>query len=134
MRHYTDAVHAKYPDFLTDSAEAVAWAYRNMGQYGAVTGFFVGGSSAGGYISQIQFNNGQLLDIAANDIVIFVGPNNAGKSQSLKDIFNQSVNDTEVKKIILCVSDISDDYAVTDWSSIRSEMGKLINNAIVNSK
>lgn len=42
---------------------------------------------AGGYISQIQFNNGQLLDIAANDIVIFVGPNNAGKSQSLKDIF-----------------------------------------------
>lgn len=54
--------------------------------------------------------------------------------QSLKDIFKQSVNDTEVKKIILCVSDISDDYAVTDWSSIRSEMGKLINNAIVNSK
>lgn len=42
---------------------------------------------AGGYISQIKFNNGQTLDIAANDIVIFVGPNNAGKSQSLKDIF-----------------------------------------------
>lgn len=42
---------------------------------------------AGGYISQIQFNNGQLLDVAANDIVIFVGPNNAGKSQSLKDLY-----------------------------------------------
>ena len=44
---------ATYPDFLTDCAEGVAWAYRNMGQYGAVTGFFVGGSSAGGYITQM---------------------------------------------------------------------------------
>lgn len=42
---------------------------------------------AGGYISQIQFNNGKLLDISENDIVVFVGPNNAGKSQALKDIY-----------------------------------------------
>lgn len=40
----------------------------------------------GGYISSIQFNNGTSIDISPNDIVIFVGPNNAGKSQSLKDI------------------------------------------------
>lgn len=42
---------------------------------------------SGGYISQLTFNNGQLLDISSNDIVVFVGPNNAGKSQSLKDIY-----------------------------------------------
>ena len=42
---------------------------------------------AGGYISKLKFNNGQELDITANDIVVFVGPNNAGKSQSLKDIY-----------------------------------------------
>lgn len=42
---------------------------------------------AGGYISQLKFNNGETLDISANDIVVFVGPNNAGKSQSLKDIY-----------------------------------------------
>lgn len=42
---------------------------------------------AGGYISQITFNNGETLDISENDIVVFVGPNNAGKSQSLKDIY-----------------------------------------------
>ncbi len=42
---------------------------------------------AGGYISQIEFNNGEKIDIAENDIVVFVGPNNAGKSQSLKDIY-----------------------------------------------
>lgn len=39
---------------------------------------------AGGYISKLTFNNGKELEIAANDIVVFVGPNNAGKSQSLK--------------------------------------------------
>lgn len=42
---------------------------------------------ASGYISQLTFNNGKTLDIRKNDIVIFVGPNNAGKSQSLKDIY-----------------------------------------------
>jgi hypothetical protein len=42
----------------------------------------------GGHISKIQFNNGEIVNIRKNDIVIFVGPNNSGKSQSLKDIFN----------------------------------------------
>ena len=41
----------------------------------------------GGYISKVAFNNGQSIDINKNDIVIFVGPNNVGKSQALKDIY-----------------------------------------------
>ena len=44
---------AAYPDFLKDAAMVVAWAYKHMGQYGNVTGVFVGGSSAGGYITQM---------------------------------------------------------------------------------
>ncbi len=44
----------------------------------------------GGYISQLTFNNGESLDVSASDIVVFVGPNNAGKSQSLKDIYSLS--------------------------------------------
>lgn len=39
-----------------------------------------------GYISCFEFNNGETVEIRENDIVLFVGPNNAGKSQSLKDI------------------------------------------------
>lgn len=39
------------------------------------------------YISEIIFNNGVKLPIAENDIVLFVGPNNVGKSQALKDIY-----------------------------------------------
>ena len=54
--------------------------------------------------------------------------------QSLKDIVKQSIKDSEVKKITLCVSDLTDDNAVTDWSSVRSEMGKYINTAVSNGK
>jgi len=41
----------------------------------------------GGYISKIRFNNSEEVSIKNDDIIIFVGPNNAGKSQALKDIF-----------------------------------------------
>ena len=44
---------ACYPDFIRDAAAAVAWAYKHMSEYGEVTGYFVGGSSAGGYLTQM---------------------------------------------------------------------------------
>ena len=39
--------HAKYPDFLED------WVFKNRNTYGKVTEIYVGGSSAGGYITQM---------------------------------------------------------------------------------
>lgn len=47
---------------------------------------------AGGYVSRITFNNGVSLNVEKNSIVVFVGPNNAGKSQTLKDIYSLSEN------------------------------------------
>ena len=44
---------AKYPDFLLDVAESVAWVFANINKYGKSTCIYVGGSSAGGYISQM---------------------------------------------------------------------------------
>lgn len=60
----------------------------------------------GGYISKIQFNNNEYIDIEQNDIIVFVGPNNTGKSQALKDIYEISndklpsivINDIEIVK------------------------------------
>lgn len=49
-RMYPEAV---FPEFLQDGAAAVAWAVGNVSRYGKPTGFFVGGSSAGGYITQM---------------------------------------------------------------------------------
>lgn len=45
--------NAKYPDFIEDAAAAVAWVFKNMGNYGKIKGIYVGGSSAGGYLSQM---------------------------------------------------------------------------------
>ncbi len=42
-----------YPDFIEDAAAAVAWVYKNIGNYGKCEKIFVGGSSAGGYLSMM---------------------------------------------------------------------------------
>ena len=44
---------AMYPQFICDSAEAVAWVYKNIGKYGKCEGIYIGGSSAGGYLSMM---------------------------------------------------------------------------------
>ena len=44
---------AAYPQFICDSAEAVAWVYKNIGKYGKCEGIYIGGSSAGGYLSMM---------------------------------------------------------------------------------
>ena len=49
-RMYPEAV---FPEYLRDAACAVAWVRRNIGDYGTCTGLYVGGSSAGGYITQM---------------------------------------------------------------------------------
>lgn len=43
-------------------------------------------------IKKLIFNDGTELEVSQNDIVVFVGANNCGKSQSLKDINKAFVN------------------------------------------
>lgn len=45
--------NAKYPEFIEDAASVVKWAMDNSKNYGEINGFFVGGESAGGYISMM---------------------------------------------------------------------------------
>ena len=44
---------AKFPDYLDDCAESVAWLRDNISAYGKCGRIFAGGSSAGGYISMM---------------------------------------------------------------------------------
>jgi predicted ATP-dependent endonuclease of OLD family len=53
----------------------------------------------GGHINQITFNNDETVDINKNDIVIFVGSNNVGKSQALNDIYN--LTNSKVSTVII---------------------------------
>ena len=45
--------NAKYPDFIEDAAESVYWVSENISNYGKCEKLFVGGSSAGGYLSMM---------------------------------------------------------------------------------
>lgn len=44
---------ARYPDFVEDSALAAAWVKAHIGEYGRCGRIFIGGSSAGGYLSMM---------------------------------------------------------------------------------
>ena len=57
-RMYPDAA---YPDFILDAAQAVAWAVKHMPEYGGNGKIFVGGSSAGGYLSMMLCFDKQYL-------------------------------------------------------------------------
>ncbi len=52
---------ATYPQFICDAAEAVAWVYKNIGEYGTSEGIYIGGSSAGAYISMMLCFDGKYL-------------------------------------------------------------------------
>lgn len=41
-----------------------------------------------GLLTEIGLNNGQSVKVKPNGIIVFVGPNNAGKSQGLRDIYS----------------------------------------------
>ena len=47
---YPDAV---YPEFIRDAAAAVAWTKKHINEQGKCEKFYIGGSSAGGYISMM---------------------------------------------------------------------------------
>ena len=81
-----------------------------------------GEEKMGGYISKLVFNNGLEISIKENDIVVFVGPNNAGKSQSLKDIYELCdskktttvVKDIEIIKRSGSITDFLDTVSTVD--------------------
>jgi len=82
---------AKYPEFIEDVAESVAWVFKNIGNYGKSTDIYVGGSSAGGYMSQqLCFNKEYLArhNINVMDIAGFV--HDAGQPTAHFNILQKS--------------------------------------------
>lgn len=59
--------NAKYPEFIEDAANSVKWTFDNISRYGKCKGIFVGGSSAGGYISQMLCFDSKYLKAAGVD-------------------------------------------------------------------
>lgn len=67
------------------------------------------------FIEKLIFNNGTTLQVGKGDIIVFVGPNNVGKSQVLKDIHNLSGNDINsivIKEVSCSQCSVED---ITPW-------------------
>lgn len=50
-----------YPEFICDAAAAVDWVFENIKNYGTATEIYIGGSSAGAYISMMLCFNKKYL-------------------------------------------------------------------------
>ncbi len=50
---YRHLPKAQFPDFIEDGARAVAWTKAHIGEYAKTAGLYVGGHSAGGYLSML---------------------------------------------------------------------------------
>ncbi len=71
-RVYPDA---KFPDFINDCSDAVAWVFQNKNLFKECDRVFIGGSSAGGYISMMLcFDNKYLnsVNIKNTDIAGYI--------------------------------------------------------------
>lgn len=59
---------AKYPDVICDAAQAVAWTCKYIRQELGCNRLYVGGSSAGGYLSMMLcFNRQYLADVGLDN-------------------------------------------------------------------
>lgn len=61
-------------------------------------------------INKIKFNDGTEISLSKNDIVVFVGANNVGKSRALKDIRDDLLEDSKNKVIINEISYNADNF------------------------
>ncbi len=94
---------AKYPDYIEDSALAVAWAFENAEKYGIPKDkIFVGGSSAGGYISSMLCFDPKYLGshgIKTTDIAGFV--HDAGQLSTHFNVLKERGISDGTKRVIV---------------------------------
>lgn len=70
------------------------------------------------YIEKLLFNNGESLEIGKGDIVVFVGPNNVGKSRTLRDIYACAGNNKSGVVVVSSAKFSQSSYnAVSEWLS-----------------
>lgn len=87
--------NAKFPEFIEDSADAVAWAFRHIREYGNCNRLFVGGSSAGGYLSMMLcFNPHWLENVGVDPAAVAGYIHDAGQPTSHFNVLREQGLDT----------------------------------------
>ncbi|MBE6688256.1 MAG: alpha/beta hydrolase [Ruminococcaceae bacterium] len=86
---------AKFPDFIEDAACSVRWLKDNIGAYGKLNRIFVGGSSAGGYISMMLCFDGRYFEkvgVKPTDIDAYI--HDAGQPTSHFNVLKEMGKDS----------------------------------------
>lgn len=74
------------------------------------------------YISQIRLNTGNVISLNPDSILVFVGPNNAGKSQAIRDIYDMISDNPQG---VVVKSELIDKPNVDDVSAFMKEYAVL---------
>ncbi len=107
-RKYPDA---KYPDFINDGAAVIAWAKENMKKYGNVTSIYVGGSSAGAYITQMLcFNEKYLKNVGLSNLDIAGYYHDAGQPT----VHFKVLREREIDKRSVVIDDFAPLYHIKE--------------------
>ena len=92
---------AKYPEFIEDSADAVAWVFKNIEKYGKCKGIYAGGSSAGGYISMmLQFDKKYLQKHGIDPLDLAGYVHDAGQPTSHFNVIQKELG-VDGKRVII---------------------------------
>ena len=87
--------NARFPDFIEDSALAIRWIFDNISSYGRLGRLFVGGSSAGGYISMMLcFDDKYLTRVGVNPESIAGYVHDAGQPTSHFNVLRELGQDS----------------------------------------
>lgn len=73
------------------------------------------------YISEITCGDGTIIPIKTNDIIVFVGPNNSGKSQALKDIYALYLSINEPHNVVKELKKQKDSTNLENYSNFINE-------------
>lgn len=74
------------------------------------------------YISQITLNTGDVISLNPDSILVFVGPNNAGKRQAIRDIYDMVLDNPQG---VVVTSELIDKPYVDDVSAFMEEYAVL---------
>lgn len=86
---------AKFPEYVEDAAKCVSWTIENINNYGSCKDIYIGGSSAGGYISMLLCFDKKYLSqykIMSTDITGYI--HNAGQPTAHFNVLREKGIDT----------------------------------------
>ena len=111
---------ARFPDYIVDAAKAVKWVQQNISQYGKCTHTFIGGASAGAYISMMLcFNRFFLANEGVNPYLITGYIHDAGQPTTH---FNICKYERGMHYLSTVVDEAAPLYYINNYSMIKTNM------------